>query len=735
MSNANQFRHKGKFARKSIVNWKNNVKEIFGAASVFHLKCPKCDRIRQVKSSTSVIQLVVGPAVEVVAKESCHEALKVERELTILNEGSCDRTSTEKTFHDGDSEVNLNSGASDTKTGHLDLKAVSTSTIINPMAERVINTVQTDIMVDTNNNNGAETDFEETNKCCDDSTFDVGSAVINSTGSFIQDESNSKESFASSSQELPKNRKRKLQSFIGTSKTPKTKVGLRLSYDGAWLKKRFRKKKHDCRSNFVGSSKAMEADIAVQILTQNETFVEENIEIKTLIGDEDSCTIANLRRASDHTIGKWTDINHATRKISKLLYAIKKIPKAAIEYLIYCFNSALRANDGNVESTKAAILNIVPHAFGEHDACGLWCNYASDPEGFKHKYLPGGKPLTGDELKASITPIFKQAADNAEKLAPRGSSQINENCNAVITTKAPKAKHYSDSSSSDFRVAAGISQVNLGTSYLNTVNTKLGLSPMKANSLLFRKNRDERRKKRNALIKTKEFNKKRRALFRNRQKSNASAEAREGITYQSNSEISASLELNEKFISSNALTVDGSTKLVIFDIETTGLKLTDQIRRNEKKSFAQSALAEDYLGSTFIQESAHDASADVSVLQQLINHKDINISSKDLMNAGVTVDSILNAKNEKNKLKSLKDSLSALKADKKNEKNKQQCGVSASIITKIAKAGINMCDLKKIYVDDGFEGLKILLSQSIDQKPRVTAIKNKLDELLSSNMQ
>ncbi|XP_044579252.1 uncharacterized protein LOC123261620 [Cotesia glomerata] len=321
----------------------------------------------------------------------------------------------------------------------------------------------------------------------------------------------------------------------------------------------------------------MEADIAVQILTQNKTFVEENVEIKTLIGDEDSCTIANLRRASDHAIDKWTDINHATRKISKLLYAVKKIPKAAIEYLIYCFNSALRGNDGNVELTKAAILNIVPHAFGEHDACGLWCNYASDPEGFKHKYLPGGKPLTGDELKASITPIFKQAADNAEKLAPRGSSQINENCNAVITTKATKAKHYSDSSSSDFRVAAGISQVNLGTSYLNTVNTKLGLSPMKANSLLFRKNRDERRKKRNALIKTKEFKKKRRALFRNRQKSNASAEAREGITYQSNSEISASLELNEKFISSNALTVDGSTKLVIFDIETTGLKLTDQI--------------------------------------------------------------------------------------------------------------------------------------------------------------
>ncbi|KAK0177088.1 hypothetical protein PV328_001167 [Microctonus aethiopoides] len=351
--------------------------------------------------------------------------------------------------------------------------------------------------------------------------------------------------------------------------------------------------------------------------------------------------------------------------MSKQLYAIKKIPKAAIEYLLYCFNNALRANEGSVEFTKAAILKIVPHAFGEHDSCGSWCNYASNPEAFRHKYLPGGKPLTGDELKTSILPIFKQAADNAEKLAPRGSSQINENCNAVITSKAPKAKYYSDSSSSDFRVAAGITQVNLGRNYINNVISTLHLSPLKNKSLLYRIRRDEKRKKINSLIKTVEFKKKRRILFRNRQKLNASAEAREGITYQSNSEIDIVKRAITGFI-----------------------------------AFLESI-------SSSVMLAAHNGlKFDAPRILTLIKHVDLLREFQSI-------------------------------ADKKNDGSKQQCGVSVNIITKIAKAGISMCLLQKTYRNNGFEGLKILLSQSINQKPRVTArimtmmaIQKKLHELI-----
>ncbi|KAK0076154.1 hypothetical protein PV325_005807 [Microctonus aethiopoides] len=260
----------------------------------------------------------------------------------------------------------------------------------------------------------------------------------------------------------------------------------------------------------------------------------------------------------------------------------------------------------------------------------------------------------------------------------------------------------------------------------------------------------------------------------NRKKLNASAEAREGITYQSNSEIDIGFELNDKSTTCIAPTIDDTTKPVIFDIETISPKraitgfiaflesvsssvmlaahnglsfdvpriltlikqvnllrefqsivvgFTDTLtvlmkhlneRRAEKKSFAQSALAEDFLGSIFVEESAHDASVDVSILQQIINHKD----------------------------KYFFERLDERRLTKKNDGSKQQCGFSVNIITKIAKAGISMCLLQKTYKNNGFEGLKILLSQSINQKPRVTArimtiiaIQKKLHELMGSHVE
>lgn len=59
------------------------------------------------------------------------------------------------------------------------------------------------------------------------------------------------------------------------------------------------------------------------------------------------------------------------------------------------------------------------------------------------------------------------------------SSQLNENCNMVIASKAPKARHYGSSSSNDFRVGSAICQINLGTMYVDKVYEKLSLSPLK----------------------------------------------------------------------------------------------------------------------------------------------------------------------------------------------------------------------------------------------------------------
>ena len=53
---------------------------------------------------------------------------------------------------------------------------------------------------------------------------------------------------------------------------------------------------HDCRRNHTGSSKSMEAAIAVEIFTKNPMLKEEGVEISTIIGDDDSSTIAQIRR-------------------------------------------------------------------------------------------------------------------------------------------------------------------------------------------------------------------------------------------------------------------------------------------------------------------------------------------------------------------------------------------------------------------------------------------------------
>ena len=59
---------------------------------------------------------------------------------------------------------------------------------------------------------------------------------------------------------------------------------------------------------------------------------------------------------------------------------------------------------------------------------------------------------------------------NAEKLAPLGSSQANEALNNTIGSKAPKIRHYGSSESNDFRVACAVSQKNIGHTYVAEVS-------------------------------------------------------------------------------------------------------------------------------------------------------------------------------------------------------------------------------------------------------------------------
>ncbi|XP_034942966.1 uncharacterized protein [Chelonus insularis] len=250
---------------------------------------------------------------------------------------------------------------------------------------------------------------------------------------------------------------------------------------------------HDCRVNHSGSAKSMEPAMAERMLIENLDFQVEGVKTTIFIGDDDSSTIGCLRRKSNHPFTKLCDKNHAITKVTSALYGLK-LPTMVIDYLKYLFKCAIENNNGDVEVTRKAILTIVPHSFGDHLECGAWCKYKDNPEKYQHNRLPKGKPLTGEQLKASLTSLFKRQAAKAEELAPGASTQANESLNQMIARHHPKNKFYGASSSIHARIGAAISQKNIGTTYVDVVKKELSYSPSTTRAKKYRSSLDERRK-------------------------------------------------------------------------------------------------------------------------------------------------------------------------------------------------------------------------------------------------
>ena len=136
-------------------------------------------------------------------------------------------------------------------------------------------------------------------------------------------------------------------------------------------------------------------------------------------------------------------VRHVVRILGRALLEAKAIDfgpensKLTDTVKDYIFSIALSKNKGNSQEMKTAITSIVPHAFGEHENCGIWCRYDEDPSSYKHKNLPGGKDLRGDGLKSFLTETPEQYArdDTVKKLVNLGSTQRNESLNNVVGSK------------------------------------------------------------------------------------------------------------------------------------------------------------------------------------------------------------------------------------------------------------------------------------------------------------
>ena len=160
----------------------------------------------------------------------------------------------------------------------------------------------------------------------------------------------------------------------------------------------------------------------------------------------------------------------------------------------------LQQNSGKPENIGIGLKAVVKHMFGNHEHCQEWCGFIKDPDNYKHGNLPYGKDLSDESLHKALSEIFNNLDVN--KLAFLSSTQPNESFNNSMHSKAPKARHYSDSSSLQFRLCASISQKNEGYSYIANVHKEAGLSPgtiTKKHGLQLDRKMDQKRLRQNSV--------------------------------------------------------------------------------------------------------------------------------------------------------------------------------------------------------------------------------------------
>ena len=169
----------------------------------------------------------------------------------------------------------------------------------------------------------------------------------------------------------------------------------------------------------------------------------------------------------------------------------------------------------------------------------------------------------------------------------------------MVTSKAPKDKHYSMSSSLKNRISAAVCQKNLGENYLHRVNTLNGLSPGKIRARAA-KTLDKVNAKRRIFNSSKEFKARRLQLKSEAITVREHKEIREGKTYETSICLTKpseqeTLEIPPKQEAPAIEQIDKDTNqplvIVVFDLETTSLSKDCEITLIAAEALDDTALS------------------------------------------------------------------------------------------------------------------------------------------------
>ena len=199
---------------------------------------------------------------------------------------------------------------------------------------------------------------------------------------------------------------------------------------------------HDCRKNWEGSAKAMEPSMVVEMVRK----ANETVSIGTLLGDDDTTTIARVCADVDEFNEKCSDKIHVRKSLANELYKVRDRHKNKLSVkTMICFTCAVDQNRDDSAGLRKSLETIIPHTFDDHKPCGdndvPWCGYISAPNGYRHKTLPHCRGLSDAGLRVDLEAVFSSYITNAEKLSKLESSQANESFNNTVASIAPKSKH------------------------------------------------------------------------------------------------------------------------------------------------------------------------------------------------------------------------------------------------------------------------------------------------------
>ncbi|EFN81799.1 hypothetical protein EAI_04162 [Harpegnathos saltator] len=101
----------------------------------------------------------------------------------------------------------------------------------------------------------------------------------------------------------------------------------------------------------------MEADTGADLINNSKILHDTGLNVLVVIGDEDSSTIAAVRKGNPYKIYKLADKNHLKKNFGKELYDLAKFYKelnktGVIKHIKKCFSYAIAQNKGKSVSTE-----------------------------------------------------------------------------------------------------------------------------------------------------------------------------------------------------------------------------------------------------------------------------------------------------------------------------------------------------------------------------------------------